>query len=57
MKRTIGIAVSLAALSLTSWAARRAQRSSAIARQSEPANLTLLGLALTALAASVGYEK
>lgn len=55
MKRTLSSAVSLAALQLTGWAAARAQRRSP--GTDEPRNMTLLGLAIVALAASLGYKK
>jgi hypothetical protein len=55
MKRTLSSAISLAALHLTGWAAARARRGRPNA--AEPGNLTLLGLAIVALAASLGYRK
>jgi len=55
MRRTLSSAVSLAVLHLTGWAAARAQRRSP--ETAEPRNMTLLGLAIVALAASLGYKK
>jgi len=55
MKKTLRSAFGLAALHLTGWAAARAQ--SMHPKAAEPRNLTLLGVAIAALAASLGYKK
>ena len=55
MRKAVASAFSLVALHFTGWAAARERHFQA--GSAEPSNVALLGLAIVALATSLGYKK